>query len=228
MRTRLAAALFVCAAASVYLCFAVVAVPLVALSMASFRFYAWLPAVIIWWSKPWLDRTILFALSRAAFGQRTSLVDLWRAQRDVWWRQLLPTFTIRRLSLWRVLTQPVYQLEGASFFRSSRRVRQVRARAAGPAALVTVAFWFAEWGLTISLVSLLFWMAPAGSEPYLDTLFVDGPSNTLALVWSGAYAAAVLALEPFYVGAGFAMYLNRRAELEAWDIEQEFRRAFAR
>jgi hypothetical protein len=24
------------------------------------------------------------------------------------------------------------------------------------------------------------------------------------------------------------MYLNRRAELEAWDIEQEFRRAFGR
>ena len=39
---------------------------------------------------------------------------------------------------------------------------------------------------------------------------------------------AVLFLEPFYVGAGFAIYLNRRAELEAWDIEQEFRRAFFR
>jgi hypothetical protein len=34
-------------------------------------------------------------------------------------------------------------------------------------------------------------------------------------------------VEPFYVGAGFTMYLNRRVELEAWDIEQEFRRAFA-
>jgi hypothetical protein len=28
------------------------------------------------------------------------------------------------------------------------------------------------------------------------------------------------------VAAGFAMYLNRRAQLEAWDIEQELRRAF--
>jgi hypothetical protein len=37
----------------------------------------------------------------------------------------------------------------------------------------------------------------------------------------------VLVLEPFYVAAGFAMYLNRRVELEAWDIEQEFRLAFA-
>jgi hypothetical protein len=42
------------------------------------------------------------------------------------------------------------------------------------------------------------------------------------------FAGAVLLVEPFFVGAGFAMYLNRRVELEAWDIEQEFRLAFAR
>jgi hypothetical protein len=41
-----------------------------------------------------------------------------------------------------------------------------------------------------------------------------------------AYAFVVAFLEPFYVAAGFAMYLNRRAELEAWDVEQELRRAF--
>jgi hypothetical protein len=50
----------------------------------------------------------------------------------------------------------------------------------------------------------------------------------LLVTFPVAYAMAVLFLEPFYVGAGFAIYLNRRAELEAWDIEQEFRRAFSR
>jgi hypothetical protein len=48
----------------------------------------------------------------------------------------------------------------------------------------------------------------------------------VAIVISVAYALTVMFLEPFFVAAGFAMYLNRRAELEAWDIEQEFRRAF--
>ncbi len=42
-----------------------------------------------------------------------------------------------------------------------------------------------------------------------------------------AHAAAVLFVEPFYVAAGFAMYLNRRVELEAWDVEQDLRHAFA-
>jgi len=54
---------------------------------------------------------------------------------------------------------------------------------------------------------------------------IPGP---LAIASAVAYAGAVLILEPFYVAAGFGMYLNRRAELEAWDIEQEFRRAFSR
>ena len=38
---------------------------------------------------------------------------------------------------------------------------------------------------------------------------------------------AMLLLEPFYVRPALRCTLNRRAELEAWDIEQEFRRAFA-
>src|SRR5206468_3106666 len=38
------------------------------------------------------------------------------------------------------------------------------------------------------------------------------------------YAAAVLLLEPFYVAAGFALYLNRRTLLEGWDIEVSLRR----
>ena len=42
-----------------------------------------------------------------------------------------------------------------------------------------------------------------------------------------AYAAAVLVLEPFYVAAGFALYLNRRTLLEGWDIEVALRRIAA-
>ena len=52
----------------------------------------------------------------------------------------------------------------------------------------------------------------------------DQIGATLCL--AAVYGAVVALLEPFYVGAGFAMYLNRRVQLEAWDIEQEFRRAF--
>jgi hypothetical protein len=58
------------------------------------------------------------------------------------------------------------------------------------------------------------------------TLFSQETSALIGLSMTIAYALVVLFLEPFYVAAGFAMYLNRRAQLEAWDVEQELRRAF--
>jgi hypothetical protein len=217
------------AAASVYRCYAAVALPVMALCIACFEIAPWAPAVALWCCKPWLDRTVLFVLSRAAFGQSTALGELWDAQRQVWWRQPLLTFTLQRLSPWRSLTQPVYQLEGLSFREARRRALQIRGRGTRAATLVTSAFATAETCLTLSLLSLLFWLAPAGRMPDLSALFVPGAGGggLLLLAPSIAYALAVLFLEPFYVAAGFALYLNRRAELEAWDIEQDLRRAFA-
>ena len=58
-------------------------------------------------------------------------------------------------------------------------------------------------------------------------LLFDPSSVLLEAAFAIAYAIVIAFLEPFYVAAGFAMYLNRRAELEAWDVEQELRRAFA-
>ena len=215
------------AASSVYPCYAAVAVPMVVVALASFEIASWLPGVVIWWTKPWLDRTVLFVLSRAAFGQPTTPGDVWRAQRQVWWSQLLFTWTVQRLSVWRSLTQPVYQLEGLSLWKARARARQVRRRHAGSAAMMTAAFNMIETALTIAVVSLVFWLAPWERAPDVSAVMSGEAAGWLALVVPGAYGLAVLFLEPFYVAAGFALYLNRRAELEAWDIEQEFRRAFA-
>jgi hypothetical protein len=214
-------------ALSVYLCYGVAAVPVMALALASFEIAGWVPTVLLWCSKPWLDRTILFVLSRAAFGKPTSPADVWREQRQVWWKHLPFTWTVRRFSLWRSLTQPVYQLEELSIWKAGERVRQIRHRHKASAMMVTSAFSLAEAALTIALLSLVFWFAPTGRTLDLSELTSGDVPIVFALTIPIAYALALLFLEPFYVAAGFAMYLNRRAELEAWDIEQEFRRAFA-
>jgi hypothetical protein len=57
--------------------------------------------------------------------------------------------------------------------------------------------------------------------------FWAGEDTLFEWVSFASYALVVAFIEPFYVAAGFVMYLNRRAELEAWDVEQELRRAFA-
>jgi hypothetical protein len=212
---------------SVFTCYLAVAVPVFALSLATFEIAAWIPTLALWWAKPWLDRTILFVLARAAFAQPTTLRDLWHARRQVWWSQLLRTWTLRRLSPWRSFTQPVYQLEGHDLSGLGKRVRQIRARKSGAAMLMTSAFSFAELALLFGLISLANWFAPTGQDPDLIELMM-GENGVWMQVWIAfAYALVIAFLEPFYVGAGFALYLNRRVELEAWDIEQEFRRAFA-
>jgi len=215
------------AAGSVYPSYGLAALPVAALALASYGFARWLPLLVLWCAKPWLDRTILFVLSRAAFGQTTTPSDVWKAQRQVWWSQLLFTWTVRRLSLWRSFTQPVYQLEGLSIARAGARVRQIRHRSMGSTLMLTHAFSACETALTVALLSLVFWLAPAGQTPGALDVLSGELSGFLSIAATVAYAMTAVFLEPFYVAAGFAMYLNRRAELEAWDIEQEFRHAFA-
>lgn len=205
-------------------CHAVVTVPVVALCIASHEIAPFLPLLLLFIAKPWIDRVSLFVLSRAAFGLRTSLGDLWRNQWHVLWRALLPSITWRRLSPWRSFTQPIYQLEGS---RVRLRRRQLGSRHRGPALLVTSMFSLVETFLVVALVGLIASFMPTerGSDEVMQQL---AELRTFAELYLPAlYGCVMLLLEPFYVAAGFAMYLNRRTELEAWDVEQELRRAFA-
>jgi len=214
------------AARDVYKCYLVVAIPLFILCLCTVEIAYWLPMLTVYWFKPWLDRTILYVLSRAAFGQRTTLSDLWNAQRHVWWNQLFITLTWRLLSPWRSFTQPVYQLEGLRLGQFRKRILQIRRRHSAPAAFMTFVYKLCEISLTSAVASLIYWFAPRGQAPDLFEMLSSQGEPLHALVFAGATAIVVLFLEPFYVASGFAMYLTRRAELEAWDIEQEFRRAF--
>lgn len=210
-------------------CYLVVFLPVAALCAASVQLWTWLPALLLWWLKPWLDRTLLFVLARAAFGVRTRPADLWQAQRSVCWGQLLRTLTLRRLTASRAFTQPVFQLEGQRGGARRRRVRELRRERASAARGVTATFASVETALTLGLLSLLLLFAPTGSDVFDDLRrwLVVSPVASSLLLGFLPYALAVAFLEPFYVAAGFGMYLGRRAELEAWDLERELRHAFA-
>src|SRR4026207_709581 len=110
-------------ARSVYPAYLAVALPVMVLAIASYDLAPWLPSVAIWCAKPWLDRTILFALPRPVFNQPRRPADVWRAGRQVWWRQLLFTWTVQRLSFWRSPPQPIYQIAGGSSWRARSRPR---------------------------------------------------------------------------------------------------------
>ena len=213
-------------ARSVWCTFLPVYLVLLALALCTVEIAGWLPGLLIFWLKPWLDRSLLFTLSRAVFGQGTRWADLWQHRRAVWGGQLLRTLLWRRFSPWRSFTQAIEQLEGQrGGARRKRRNQLLRARR-GAAIGMQLVFAHVEVALYFGLLSLLVWFAPEGDTKEVMGWLVNASGTGESLLVAVAYAIVVGVLEPFYAAAGFAMYLNRRVELEAWDIEQEFRRGF--
>jgi hypothetical protein len=197
------------------------------LALATAEFGSWIPGAVIFCAKPWLDRSLMFVLSRAIFGEDTRWADLWAQRSAVWWGDLLSTLTVARLSPWRSYTQAIGQLEGQrGRARHTRRNQMLRGKR-GAAGGMQFVFSNAEMVLCFGLFALALWFAPESARGSLWDWMFQGDSLANALASNALYALVVLVLEPFYVAAGFAMYLNRRVELEAWDVEQEFRRAFA-
>lgn len=188
----------------------------------------WLPPLVLWWAKPWLDRVVLFVLARAMFRQGTRWADLWQARRAVFWQGILASWTTRRLSPWRSFTQPAVQLEGHDGGTLARRCAQLRQGHQGTALGVAWACVHLEYALLLGLPSLALWLVPGGTgTSLLDWLLASGEGQAGTWVFTVCYALVIGLVEPFYVGAGFAMYINRRVELEAWDVEQALRHAFA-
>lgn len=213
-------------ARSVWLTFVPLYAVVALIALASVGIAGWLPGLLLFWLKPWLDRTLLYVLSRAVFGTPTRWADLWRDRAAVWWRQWLSSLVARRLSPWRSYTQPAAQLEGQRGSAAKNRRRQLLKDKQSQALGMHLVFANVELMLVMGVMSLAAWFAPqSDTTPWYQAVVRD-EGTTLALLTSSVYAAVVLFLEPFYVAAGFAMYLNRRVELEAWDIEQEFRLAF--
>jgi len=185
----------------------------------------WLPSTLLWWLKPWLDRALLHVYARQAFGERTSFAEAWSARQRAPWGTLARLLTIGRFAPWRAYAMPVAQLEGQTGAARAQRLRAILRGHRGAALMTLSAFGWFEFFLMAGALSLFAWLRPGLQS--LDMLgFLSGNTQATSCVLYLTHAAAVLFVEPFYVASGFAMYLNRRVELEAWDVEQDLRDAF--
>ncbi len=213
-------------ARSIWGTFAPVFLLVALVAAASAEIAPWLASLVLFWLKPWLDRTLLFVVSRAVFGQSTNAVTLWQHRGSVLWGQWFSTLAWRRFSPWRAFTQPIYQLEGQRGKAKRQRRDQILRARRGAATMLQVAFANLEMVLFFGVLAVAMWFAPDDNRGDLLHWLFKSDSTVASAVTTGIYAVVIFVLEPFYVAAGFLMYLNRRVELEAWDIEQEFRRAF--
>ena len=188
----------------------------------------WLALLLMWWLRPLFDRIPLYVVSRAVFGGVPRTGETLRAQATWGWKTMIGYLTWRRLNPFRATTLPIDLLEGASGVRLRERRRVIGGGSGGHAfLLMTVCSLFVVvLYLSAMLIPLLFvneeQMSDATREAF-STLFDRMPAWLQVLLnavdWLG-----VSFVEPFFVGAGFGLYLNRRTELEAWDVEIAFRR----
>jgi len=82
--------------------------------------------------------------------------------------------------------------------------------------------------LQFSALFLLLIMVPEELNSLVwEELFVD-PTELGSWLGVAIDLLVMSVIAPFYVAGGFALYLTRRSELEAWDIEISFRRLMAR
>ncbi|HEU4951118.1 MAG TPA: DUF4129 domain-containing protein [Holophagaceae bacterium] len=207
---------------SIYAAWLAGLLPVSAALFACFWDRAWIAMLLVWWLKPLFDRLALHALAKATFGERATLRSLPGALGSVYRRGAVAGLLWRRFSPNRAFTLPVWQLEGQGGAGYRRRAPVLLRRVHGPSLLFTAVCFVLTLTLAIALGLGILYLVPDG---LLDTaaprLFNGGDQPGPLFYLMPILATAIL--EPFYVAGGFGLYLNRRVQLEAWDLDLAFR-----
>ncbi len=190
----------------------------------------------LFWSVVWCwltlgvaDRVPLYLMSRELFGEKVSVVQVVR----LWWTGMMYRgffkALISRLSFSRMLSLPVSELEGLKGAAYKARVRLLSrnggdgATQASMVSLLLVAVTVVGFYLMIMMV-LQFYGESEVLNMFSDDVERFGDEYAGWWLLFLFYLMSVMLIEPFFVGAGFAMYINSRTVTEGWDIELCFKR----
>ncbi len=186
----------------------------------------WLFAsLFMWLIKPVYESMLLHILSRGVFGEYLTTAEVYSSMNSWLKTGLLTTFLPWRLSASRSFNMPVNLLEGLTGSQRKRRLQVLHSVAGSHASGVTIIGVHFEMIVTLAFYSLLFFFIPNIFENFL-TYSLDSTTNQMVWMFAGTiiYAFTLFILEPFYVASGFMLYLNRRIQLEGWDIEIDFKK----
>ena len=203
-------------------------IAVVCIALGSLIGLPWLGLLLLWWMLPLFDRLPVFVLSRAVFDRAPSWRETLRGQRKMPWSGTWASLSWRRLDTQRALRLPLELLEGLTGQQRGPRWRVLRRNISGSAAMLTYGCLQLELVLFFSVFLLIGLFVPRElvSDPF-GGLFQHNPqdsSDRLSIFVSIAGYFAMSVIEPWYVASGFGLYLARRTQLEAWDIDLAFRR----
>ncbi len=192
----------------------------------------WIAGIVFWWLKPLFDRLVLHIISHKLFNEElTSWQALKALPSLIWNTGFFQTMTFRRFSLSRGFNLPLWQLEQLRGKTRADRQSVLHIAAHSQAIWLTIGLWCIELILNLSLFVLLFLFLPENIQSdFFRNLFGNKGDYViwLDILNYSFYIVIVTAVHPFYVAANFALYINRRTQLEAWDIELDFRKLASR
>jgi hypothetical protein len=178
----------------------------------------WGSGLILWWFKPLYEPPLLYWLSRRLFAETTPIKSVFSSWFKIVLPQLVANLTWRRLSPSRSFVMPVAVLEGLKGRQRSSRIG-ILSRGTHAAGWLTLVGLHFEIILELGFILLLISLIPQ------ELLWIDWqsymfePDPLSEWLHHGSALLAMSFIAPFYVSAGFALYLNRRSQLEAWDLE---------
>jgi len=182
-----------------------------------------LALLLFWWLKPLYEPMMIDWLGRALFNEQAPIREQLRRLPRILPGGLAGNLTWRRLFPSRSFFLCIQQLEGLRSERFSKRMKLLLTT--GPnSGWLTVLMFHIESILYLGMIGLVIMLLPETVE--VDFGLLDSISNSSMVAWTNSifYLLAASIVAPFYVAAGFSLYINSRTDLEAWDIEIDFRR----
>lgn len=221
-------------AAAIYRVWFAITLPLLvlALLMIIYTPYPIIATMLYWWLEPVADGPILRIISRRLFGEDADIRASLRSVFSLAWRNKIFLLTPYRFHFARSIAMPVTQLEGLSGNARRSRAKVLNLKILNHGTGVTVAYQHLALSLYFGVILLVFALVPTGYQDSIGSdwmgLFWEESSTATSVLSLLVVYLAQTALQPWFVGAGFGLYINCRTQLEAWDIEVAFRRMVQR
>lgn len=180
--------------------------------------------LVVWWLKPVYERPLLYFLSHAVFNEMFDVRSVLKAYPALAFKQIFLSLTWRRFSFSRSMDLPVLQLEGLTGARRQERLNVLHREDSGPSGWIHCLGSSVETFICLGVMGIVWALIPKEINIDWVNLFWETDSIVADYIWHITGYLAMWLVAPFYVACGFALYLNRRIKLEAWDLDIAFRR----
>lgn len=213
-------------AAPIYSSWLLVVWPIALLLNLLFWEYPLLATLAVWWLKPLFERIPLAVVGRLLFGEKLGPKALLKNLLGYLGTGLFAALTIRRLSPWRSYTMPIDSLELLTGEQRQRRAKTLNQDYTGSAMGLTGFCLICELCVYANILAFCAVLFSGFFGDAFQDIFLLGEvlPNWVYSVNNLVILLAMTLVEPFFVSAGFALYINRRVDLEGWDIDLTFRR----